>query len=238
MAFILRRLLFCVLLMCWASVSEDASAVSLSVTLNGDGTAGSTVDSPGSASISVDATTGSGVSYTVSGLTIDSVGTGDDSFSFDLGITPGNGSDAFSTSGAGYFGVDSSARQTDSSLQKISDAGESLIFTMTPGAITLGAGAFETGVASFVDLTEFGIQNLGSSEVYTFSVEGGAPSTGQTSATQTIAGQFFEVTYEGTTDGYRVQNIKADFDLVAVPEPASMLLGGTFFLIALMLRRL
>ncbi|MFC4992637.1 PEP-CTERM sorting domain-containing protein [Rubritalea tangerina] len=100
--------------------------------------------------------------YQISGLTLDSVGTADDSITLTLTLT-GTGSAAIAGHGASfsYWGVNDG-----SGSASLVDEDESLAFAIGPISVNLGAGAVETAQATFLGFKGFGALNVATGETF------------------------------------------------------------------------
>lgn len=179
------------------------------------------------------------ITVTVSGLTIDAVGTGDDSASFSFSVDSGGGTidDSSGTSGWGVNG---------NGAGRISAASESLILGFVSGSTTLGAGATEIGTFSFkgfnqVTFSSFDVDG-GEDDIATIQF-GSGPVTNLTSSSNSFGADAGDVTIgylsgDATNDGFKLDTFRArvEVDSAAVPEPSSVALLGLGGL-ALILRR-
>ena len=180
------------------------------------------------------------LSYTISGLTVDSIGIADDSISFSFGFTA-TGSDASGTTPVGFgfnngaIGVNSAGTVDSEEPSLIDAAGESLSIALTSSSISLGVGATETGVISFVGFTGANISSLGSND--RFDLSGGTGADGLALASDPSFDPVSSFTIGFNTGGVRVEDIQAQFKVSVVPEPTSALLFGLFLAGSIPIRR-
>ena len=189
------------------------------------------------------------VTYTVSGLTLDGVGTADDAFTFTVTLS-GTGATAVSGSilGFGFDGATALSREwgvnsgdPDNFTDKgrlLDHAGESMTISLVSSSLTLGGGETGWEIAS-QGLTGF---YAGQDVASTFDLAGtSADATGISGDADITfsAVSSFTATYNTAAngdEGIGIGGIDATFDIQAVPEPSSAaLLGLGGF--ALILRR-
>lgn len=177
----------------------------------------------------IDANSGSPatISFRISGLTIDSVGTADDTVDFSVALS-GTGSGGilgFGNAG-GDWGVNSPGTGGENANQ-LDVVGESITFALQSSMVTLGAGATETGMLEFIGFTGFDATAFGDGDRFDLS---GTSSDGTgLSADPTFDGtSSFTVTYNdnnGSNNGFRIGDVAATFNVtatsVAVPDPGT-----------------
>lgn len=191
--------------------------------------------SEGTVTKDLDQTAGSGgspasLTYTVSGLTLDGVGTADDAFSFTVALS-GTGAAAASGSilGFGFDGATAPSREwgVNSGLgvvdkgRLLDHAGESMTVSLVSSSVTLGGGATGWSIAS-QGLTGF---YAGQDEASTFDLTGtSADATGISGDADITfsAVSSFTATYNTAAngdEGIGIGGIDATFNIV--PEPSS-----------------
>ena len=175
--------------------------------------------------------------YTITGLTLDSVGSGDDSITFDMVLT-GTGTGTVDGFGAAFeaWGV-----QDDDGTGNMVDTDETFAFSFGGATVTLGAGATETATIAFDGFTGFQALNVQSGETFDITGTTGSDVTGDSVAQNTlyslVGGLENSFTIEGNTGAMRYYHIGSQVTVTTtVPEPASgalLALGG----LALIFRR-
>lgn len=164
--------------------------------------------------------------YTITGLTLDSVGTGDDSITFNMILT-GTGTGTIDGFGAAFeaWGV-----QDDDGTGSLVDPDESLAFSFEAASVTLGAGATETATITFDGFTGFRALNVQSGETFDITGTTGSNATGESIAQNALyslaGGTENSFTIEGNTGAMRYYHVGGQVTVNAVPEPSSAALLG------------
>jgi hypothetical protein len=186
-----------------------------------------------------DATTASQVfTYTVSGLTLDSFGTADDSIEFKMKLTGYSTTGAVTSLDAIYaaWGVNDGTGTTT-----LVDADEALKFAFDGATVTLGAGGTETATITFNGFTSFQGLNLATSEVFDITGTTGSDQTGITGNPNytvfTLTQPEDAFTLDVTTGGIRYRRIETSVTVDTVPEPSSAAVFLSLFGLALIRRR-
>lgn len=214
--------LIAVFLLLFLVVSSDAKADVIDVVFDGSnsssstGTIGETADG-----LSANGGSPADISFSVSGLTIDAVGSGDDSLSFTLRAsgTGDGGIEGFGFS-SGDWGVNSTGGDTANQFDRI---GESMTWNFVDATVSLGAGSSQIGQVTFTGFTGFELTAFGSGDRYDLS---GTSEDGTALATDPLTflpTSSFTISYNdngGANNGFRISDIGARFDVSAVPEPA------------------
>jgi len=166
--------------------------------------------------------------YTITGLTLDSVGSEDDSITFDMILT-GTGTGTVDGFGASYeaWGV-----QDDDGNVSLVETDETMTFSFGAATVTLGAGATEVASIVFDGFSSFKALNVQAGETYDITgttasnVTDVHPTQGTTNS---LAGLENSFTIEGNTGAMRYYHIGSQVTITSVPEPASttlLALGG------------
>ena len=228
-----------------AVITLASASLAQAATINVDFDKSAFTASAGTIVKTADATAGTGgspadVTYTVSGLTLDGVGTADDAFSFTVTLSGTGASASAGILGFGFgpatgtreWGVNSGTGVTDLG-RHLDFAGESMNVSLVSSSVTLGGG--ETGW----EIVSQGLTGFFASQdaVSTFDLSG-------TSADATGISGNGDITFSATnsftathnTGGIGIGGIDATFDIQKIPEPSSAALFGLGGL-ALILRR-
>lgn len=168
----------------------------------------------------------SGLNFTVSGLTIDSDGTANDTITFNVALTgnDSNGTTVFGNTGQPDFRVGSltgGGGQINNAADLLTFGAISVSGTSSGGqSYTLNSGFYDE-----VDLTRFS----GATETATI-VGSNTASFDTTTASNTLNGDdtFITISRSGTTGAFTVQDVgfTVDVTAAAVPEPSSFALMG------------
>ncbi len=208
-----------------------ASAATTLVTFTNATRAGATVSS-GTVTVAstVDGTNNPAtITYSVTGLNLDDVGTNDDSLTVTLSLTGVGG--APGTPGGGRVGVGTNI-----------DAGESISYTFQSVVATTGTSQALATNQDFNSVTTF---NFDSTEQFTLVSNGGTSGTFSGTGTGTGNGTLTTVSMPGATDtqfslspsaGASGQIDSTAFT-VQIPEPSSAMLFGSVALLGLVRRR-
>ena len=183
------------------------------------------------------------ISFTVTNLTIDSVGTLDDSIAFEFTLT-GTGSDATAPTNhlgfganSGRWGVNSAGGGDTASF--LDAAGESITLVLSDSTVTLGAGATEMATITFIGFTGFDLANFTGNGGDLFNLSGtSADGMGLgTAADPTTFDPTPSFTLEHNAGSFRLANITATFDASVIPEPSAPALVGIGVLTLMVSRR-
>lgn len=185
------------------------------------------------------------LTYIVSGLTLDGVGTADDAFSFTVTLSGAGATASSGISGFGFgtnpgqtqWGVNSASGVTDKG-RLLDHAGESMTVSLVSSSVTLGGGETGWEIASqgltgfFAGQDVASVFDLAGTSADATGISGGADITFD-------AVNSFTATYNTAANGLEgigIGGIDATFDIQAIPEPTSTALLGLGGL-ALILRR-
>ncbi|SHK42509.1 PEP-CTERM protein-sorting domain-containing protein [Rubritalea squalenifaciens DSM 18772] len=185
------------------------------------------------------------ITYTITGLTLDSVGSGDDEVVITMGIVATSTSGAVTGIGAafGAWGV-----EDGTGTASLVDPDEALSFSITAASVNLGAGAFETAEINFDGFTGFAALNVGAGETFNIANTNSNDVTNFEAAPlpndpdegaaniYTFTGTEDSFTVEGNTGAMRYAYITGGFTIDTIPEPSSTSLLGLAGL-SLILRR-
>ncbi|GAA5496225.1 hypothetical protein Rhal01_02407 [Rubritalea halochordaticola] len=175
--------------------------------------------------------------FTVSGLTLDSFGAGDDSLVINLQLSATSSLDTVSGIGRSFeaWGVNNS----------LIDVGETLTFSMGTAQVNLGAGTTDiVESVVFNGFTGFDLLNVGAGETFDITGTDNSDATGVSISQNQgylLGGgeqeQSFTYVASGT-GGMRIYEVTNSFTVTttAVPEPSSVALLG-FGGLALVMRR-
>ncbi|NWK55859.1 PEP-CTERM sorting domain-containing protein [Verrucomicrobiaceae bacterium N1E253] len=163
--------------------------------------------------------------YTVTGLTLDSVGTADDQITFEMGLAGSSSSGTVVGMGASYgaWGI-----ADGSGSASLIENDEALTFGFVAATVTLGAGAFESASVSFDGFTGFSALNVAAGE--TFNISGTAANnvTGASIASNgdlySFTGSESAFTVEGNEGAMRYNLVQASVTINTVPEPSASVL--------------
>lgn len=165
--------------------------------------------------------------YTISGLTLDSVGTADDSFTFTLGLLAASTSGTVTGIGASfqYWGVNDGT-----GTGSLIESDETIRFDFDAAVVTLGAGATETASLNFDGFKGFELLNTAAGETFNITGTTNNNVTNQAHAGQEALNAFTGLEdsfiYGGNSGAMRIGGIRAQVTITTVPEPSSALLLG------------
>ncbi|MGB0993094.1 MAG: PEP-CTERM sorting domain-containing protein [Akkermansiaceae bacterium] len=178
------------------------------------------------------------IQYTVTGLTLDSVGTADDSITFTMGLLGASTTGAVAGMAASfeYWGVNDGT-----GTGSLVEPDETLRFDFDGSTISLGAGATETASLVFDGFEGFELLNTSAGETFNITGTTNNNVTNQAHAGQEALNSFtgFEntFTYGGSNGAMRIGGVRAQVTITTVPEPSSALLLGLGSLAVVMRRR-
>ncbi len=169
----------------------------------------------------------SSVEYSVSGLSIDSIGALDDSFSFIFSLSA-TGSAASGVaaigigSSGGDWGINSNGTAGGEAAGSFDAVGESLTLSFTSASVSLGTVSTDLPFVSFLGFTGFDLTSFGADtyDLQGTTVDGTGLSTDPNSFSPT---QSFTIAHR--SGSFSISDIRARFDVsaaTAVPEPSSL----------------
>ena len=214
-----------------ATMASQAAITSIDLTLGSRTSSSDTLTSLGTISVESGRPSSTGgayqtMSYKVTGLTLDSVGTADDEITFELGLlgTGDNTVNGIAGDKNAYFAVASDNGGDDTLLEN----DEGLTISYAGATVTLGAGATETASIAFDGFTGFSAWNFTpGSESFNVSGTVASDATAQTVAANGGAYSLLATedvfTIEGNVGSSRYSRFLTGVTVTTtIPEPATL----------------
>ena len=168
--------------------------------------------------------------HTISGLTLDDVGAGDDSV--DITFT------ATDTPGGNTIRTNTTVGHLSSGGARLNAAGEYIQLAFTDMSVNVSGGT-DNGFGEFLGFTELYIGTgwVSGDEALVNGVSYAFDTPGQDSSVVDVSGDTLKLEYVATGDiGFRMQDWSFELSVSAVPEPSSTALSG-LGLSSMLLRR-